>query len=89
MPDEDKKEMDETLKAEGIVIETAIARGELEEDLAKLQTEEEERKLFDAIGVEMPVAFNEPEEPTTDTVRDELNNRGIEVLSTDPLEDGE
>lgn len=88
MPDEDtKKETDSVLEAEGIIIENTTARDELEEDLNKLQTEDEERKLFEAIGVEMPSATVDIEEPTTDTVKEELNDRGIEVLPAEPLEE--
>ncbi|HED05567.1 MAG TPA: hypothetical protein ENI61_02645 [Ignavibacteria bacterium] len=76
-------------EAEGIIIESVSARKELEQSLNTLQTKEEEKALFDAIGVEIPKKNVPENDPTTDTLKKELNNGGIEVLPTEPLDDSD
>jgi len=77
------------LEAEGIIIESLSVREELEQSLNRPQTKEEEKALFDAIGVEIPSRNIRDDEPTTDNLKKELNNGGIEVLPTEPLGEGE
>lgn len=89
MKDETQKVTDDTrsaLESEGIIIESISAKEELEQDLNTPQTKEEEKALFDAIGVEIPKEPQESSDPTTDALKNELNSGGIEVLPSDPLE---
>ena len=90
MKNETKKVSEDTvsaLESEGIVIESISAKKELEEDLNTPQTKQEERALFDAIGVEIPKETQEDSDPSTDVLKKELNSGGIEVLPNEPLEE--
>lgn len=84
-----KEETESVLEAEGIIIENISVKEELEQNLNTPQTEEEERALFEAIGVEIPKKTIKESGPTTNTLKKELDSGGIEVLPTEPLEDGE
>ena len=84
-----KEEARSALEAEGIIIESISAKEELEQNLNTPQTKEEEEALFEAIGVEIPEKTVGEDEPTTDTLKKELNSGGIEVLPTEPLRDEE
>jgi len=84
-----KKEANSVLESEGIIIESVSLKEELEQDLNTPQTKEAEKELFEAIGVEIPGEITEEVEPTTDTLKKELGNGGIEVLPTEPLGDDE
>jgi hypothetical protein len=86
----EKKDEDKAisaLEAEGIVIENIALKKELEENLSTPPTKEEEEKLFEAMGVEIPKTTIEPAKPETATLKKELDRGGIEVLPTKPLED--
>jgi len=85
----EKEEARSALEAEGIIIESISAKEELEQSLSTPQTKEEEKALFEAIGVEVPEKITREDDPTTDTLKKELNSGGIEVLPTEPLEEGE
>jgi hypothetical protein len=92
MTDKKTNEDEETMsvfEAEGIVVESISAKKELEQSLSTPQSKEEEKALFDALGVEVPKKTMEEDEPTTDTLKKELNSGGIEVLPTEPLGEGE
>ncbi len=86
----DKKEDEFTsiLKAEGIIIENKKNQDE-EEGLDKLRTEEIEKELFNAVGAEREKTIEIDDKPMTDEVKKELNERGIEVLPPEPLDDND
>ncbi len=93
MPDNEeqkiKKEESSVFKSEGIIIESVSLKEELEQNLNTPQTKAAEKELFKAIGVEIPDKITEEIDPTTDTLKKELSSGGIEVLPTEPLEDGD
>ena len=88
--DETKDDPKSTLETEGIIVEnTDSIQKNLKEDMSALQTEEAEKELFDAIGVEIPKTVTEPKKPESDKLKEELNKKGIELLPTEPLKDDE
>ena len=91
MVDETKKDEEARaeLEAEGIIVENISIREELEQSLNTPQTKEEEKELFDAIGVEIPKNTVEEPKPTTDVLKKELSAGGVEVLPTEPFGDEE